>query len=189
MGLPEQDVMGLVRTGVVLLSILASSSILSRDARARLVELEATTERGLGWLWRVRFSLCCVWSTIVLLIPVLSIGLRSEPRFGTAMTVLASMVDILFISTLASYGTIRTGSEASGFLTGIGALVAGILLGIRLPAFAPWLGLLTPISVYFHGAVPGLVVNRLAYGVLGLAVGWLHGPLLRSPTAFLRALE
>ncbi len=116
------------------------------------------------------------------------IELRATVRRGFGAEVMSSLVDVFLFAAAASAGALRAGSEVAGVLCGLGLWVAGVLSGLGTSEHE-WVGRLTPLSVYFFGPVRALVVNRVVWFLLALALAVAQARGLENPARLIAGRE
>ncbi len=188
MGLEDRTLLIIGRAVLPLFAVLVTSGVIVDDARAGILELAATSRRGLAFVWFTRFGARLAWVLVAALVFLVPIELRGTVRHGLGAEVMSSLVDVILFATAASAGALRAGSEVAGVLFGLGLWVAGVLAGIEASAHA-WIGHLTPLSVYFFGPVQALLVNRVIWLLLALALGVVQVRGLEEPTRLIPSGE
>lgn len=188
MGLSDRGLLVMGRAVIPLLAVLYVPGLVLREAMLGRLEFVATSPRGLNRVWLIRVGLWFGWAAATALVFLLITESRVTVRHSAAAEIAASLTDLVVFSAWASTVAHRFGSEVAGVLGGLILWFLGVLLGIAPPG-PTWLRDLTPLSVYFFGPLPRLIVNRACWvAVAGLAL-WGQWRALRQPQTLLAARE
>lgn len=188
MGLSDRGLLVIGRATIPLLAALYVPGLVLKEVTGGTLEFIATSPRGLSRVWLARLILWLSWAAATALVFLLVAESRASVRHGVVVELASGLIDLVVFAAWGAAWAHRLGSEAAGVLGGLVLWFLGVLLGIGL-AGPTWLGGLTPLSVYFFGPVPRLVINRAGWSAVAAVLLWWQWRTLQRPQTLLTARE